>query len=271
MKQGTFPTTTLLVGIMLFTEVHGFGQQAGDEQIRLRATVQAVFPLADYSGEVTPVALDPRFGLRMRIESAIPAVPELAAGAVVTFAIHSPSLLFHTEPKMGETYDFILYKRVREAKVKFVGLQRGYSPLMERDYVRWTKAQKYLATGFEPIDCFGGWVRVKGKPLKRQSFSVFSPNSEMKCCGTLVKSERTDDHGHFLVEPMQEGEYYAQFDSNGSQYVTNFAVVLSYQRCEASHVELNFSDTHEVEIQSFMDIDDSGQECQPTQPNCFRK
>jgi hypothetical protein len=67
------------------------------------------------------------------------------------------------------------------------------------------------------------------------------------------------------------GEYYAQFDSNGSQYVTNFAVVLSYQRCEASHVELDFSDTLEVKIQSFTDIDDSGQECQPTQPNCFRK
>ena len=55
--------------------------------------------LADVSGEVTPVDFDPRFALTLRIESAVPQFPDLARGAIVTFGIHSPMLLFAGEPE----------------------------------------------------------------------------------------------------------------------------------------------------------------------------
>lgn len=73
-------------------------QISGDE-IHLRAIVNAVVPLSDFSGEITPVDVDPRFALTLRIESADPAIKELRSQSVVTLAIHSPSLLFTGEPK----------------------------------------------------------------------------------------------------------------------------------------------------------------------------
>ena len=132
-------------------------------------------------------------------------------------------------------------------------------------------AQKYALKGLKPLDCFAGQVRVRGKRVSRQTFSVYAPNNEMKCCATLVKTARTDAHGHFLVETMAEGEYFAKFDFKGRQYVTDFAVIQSYKRCEGSHVELNFSDVDKAIVKTYVDIDDSGDECQPTEPHCFRK
>lgn len=137
---------------------------------------------------------------------------------------------------------------------------------------RWINAQKYATRGFHPVDCFAGQVRVRGKRLTGQPFSVYLPNTEMKCCGTIVRSARTDAHGHFFVEPLKEGEYFAKFDYKGVQYVTDFAIIQNYERCsEAGHIEIDFLDANKVNIQSFVDIDDSGEECQATQPNCFRK
>ncbi len=85
-------------------------------------------------------------------------------------------------------------------------------------YPRWTKAQKYAAEGFKPVDCFAGQGRVHGKRIVRQPFSVLATNDDMKCCGKLLKSARTDEHGHFLIEPMSEGEYFAQFEFKGDRY-----------------------------------------------------
>jgi hypothetical protein len=136
---------------------------------------------------------------------------------------------------------------------------------------RWTQSQKYAANGFEPLHCFAGQVKIRGKQIREQPFSVFVPNGEMKCCGTLLKSGRTDEHGHFLLEPMQEGEYFTQFEFKGVQYITNFAVIDGYQRCDGTHVEIDFSDAKKAKIQSFVDINDSGEGCRESEPQCYRK
>jgi hypothetical protein len=100
----------------------GQAQKANDE-IRLRATVQSVVQLADFSGAVIPVHFDPGFALTVRIESATPPVAGFASGSLVTFAIHSPSLLFVGEPTKGKTYDFVLDRKTESGKVRFSDLK----------------------------------------------------------------------------------------------------------------------------------------------------
>jgi hypothetical protein len=142
---------------------------------------------------------------------------------------------------------------------------------MKEMYPRWAKAKKYTAEGFKSLDCFAGQVRVRGKKITREPFSIFLPNPEKKCCGSLVKSGKTDEHGHFLLEPMEEGEYFARFESKGVQYIDNFAVVDSYQRCDGTHVEIDFSDMNTAKLQTYVDIDDSAQPCRESEPQCYRK
>jgi len=147
----------------------------------------------------------------------------------------------------------------------------SFAQRMEDMYPRWAKAQKYAAAGFQPIDCFAGQVRVHGKRIVRQSFSVFAPNIDKKCCGEVLKTARTDEHGHFLLEPMAEGEYFAQFEFKGVRYITDFAVINSYQRCDGTHLEVDFSDANKAKVGSFVDIDDSGEPCRESEPQCYRK
>lgn len=97
--------------------------QSSRDEVRLRATVQAVVPLTSFSGTVTPVGIDPRFALTVRIESVVPAVTNFNVGAIVTLAIHSPSLLFGEEPTKGEAYDFALNREIKDGKVRFFGLK----------------------------------------------------------------------------------------------------------------------------------------------------
>jgi len=92
-------------------------------EIHLRATVQDVVPLADYSGRVTPVDFDQRFALTVRIESVDPAIGGFTAGAVIAFAIHSPALLFGGDVTKGKTYDFSLQREVKHRKTRFFGLK----------------------------------------------------------------------------------------------------------------------------------------------------
>jgi hypothetical protein len=96
-------------------------QNANDE-IRLRATARSVVLLGDFSGVVIPVHFDPGFALTVRIESASPPVAGFAPGSVVTFAIHSPTLLFAGEPAKGKTYAFVLHRKIENGKVRFFGL-----------------------------------------------------------------------------------------------------------------------------------------------------
>jgi hypothetical protein len=143
---------------------------------------------------------------------------------------------------------------------------------MENSYPRWAKAQKYVGTGFEPIDCFAGQVKVRGKRVTRELFSVSLPDGNKKCCGALVKSARTDEHGHFLVEPMREGEYFAHFQFKGVEHVVSFAVIDTYERCGGSdYVQINFLEPSKAQIQESIWINDSGEECLENEPQCYRK
>lgn len=94
-----------------------------DQKIHLRATVQDVVPLADYSGEVTPVDFDPKFALTVRIESVHPAVSNFSAGAVVALAIHSPAQLFVGDVTKGKMYDFFLEREIKDGKTSFSELK----------------------------------------------------------------------------------------------------------------------------------------------------
>ncbi len=143
---------------------------------------------------------------------------------------------------------------------------------MEDSYPRWAKAQKYVGTGFQPIDCFAGQVKVRGKRVTREAFSVSLPDGNKKCCGTLVKSARTDEHGHFLVEPMREGEYFAQFQFKGVEHVVSFAIIDTYARCGGSdYLQINFLEPSKAQIQESIWINDSGEECRENEPQCYRK
>lgn len=137
---------------------------------------------------------------------------------------------------------------------------------------RWKKAQTYASEGFQPVSYFAGQVRVTGKRLEQQPFSLFVPDENRKCCGALFKTARTDQHGHFLVEPLREGRYFAKFKSDGSNdLLVSFAVVESYERCDGAHLEINFSKTGKGTIQDHVDINDSGEDCQASEPQCYRK
>jgi hypothetical protein len=136
---------------------------------------------------------------------------------------------------------------------------------------RCKKAQTYASEGFQPISCFAGQAKVEGKRLSRQPFSLFASDQDRKCCGTLVKSGRTDQHGHFLVEPLPEGRYVGKFNFNGSDFLISVAVVQSYERCDGTHLEINFSRTGKDTVQNYIDINDSGEDCQEYEPYCYRK
>jgi len=93
------------------------------DKIHMRVTVQDVVLLTDFSGKVIPVDFDPRFAVTVRIESVGPAVTNFTVGAVVAFAIHSPSLLFGEEAKKGKTYDFSVQREIKHGKTKYFGLK----------------------------------------------------------------------------------------------------------------------------------------------------
>jgi hypothetical protein len=88
----------------------------------MRATEQAVVPLTSFSGQVTSVDVDPRFALTVHVESVVPAVSNFPEGAVVTLAIHSPTLLFAEELTRGTTYNFSVHRTLEGGNPKFSGL-----------------------------------------------------------------------------------------------------------------------------------------------------
>jgi hypothetical protein len=107
--------------LTLWTCTGGQGQTNTDK-IHFRATVQSVSLLERSSGTITPVDVDPRFALALRIEPSAPAVANFRTGAVVTLGIHSPSLLFEGESPKGKTYDFILQREIEDGRVRYFGL-----------------------------------------------------------------------------------------------------------------------------------------------------
>ena len=103
--------------------------QRTDGKIQLRANVRTIVLISHFSGRVIPVNFDPRFALTVSIESATPSSNVFAPGAVVTFAIHSPSELFQAEPAIGKAYDFSLYRTTKKGKVRFCCLELSQDAL----------------------------------------------------------------------------------------------------------------------------------------------
>lgn len=95
------PVVLLFFAVVTRAQESGPPTQAGGNEVHLRATIEAVVPLADFSGEIISADFDSRFALTLRVESVEPAVKEFGPGALVSFALHSPSLLFEGEPRKG--------------------------------------------------------------------------------------------------------------------------------------------------------------------------
>jgi hypothetical protein len=83
-----------------------------NEVIRLRVTLLDVAFLSSYSGTLTPTDdVDPRYALTVRIDSTVPAITNLTSGAVVTFAVHSPTLFLRGGAEKGKTYEISMPRR----------------------------------------------------------------------------------------------------------------------------------------------------------------
>ena len=94
-----------LIAILLMASIIAITQSAAAQakvnEVHLRAKVEAVVPLTSFSGQVTPIDINPRFALTLRVERVEPVVKEFVPGALITFAIHSPALLFAGDPSKG--------------------------------------------------------------------------------------------------------------------------------------------------------------------------
>ncbi|MGB8886288.1 MAG: hypothetical protein WCC87_06160 [Candidatus Korobacteraceae bacterium] len=124
---------------------------------------------------------------------------------------------------------------------------------------------------FQQVWCFAGQIRVNGKRLTRQPFEVFAAKDNLACCGELIKSSRTDEHGHFLVEPLLAGKYYAKFENRSSEEIVSFAVRQNYQKCDWSHLEIKFLPDGKSTMQEYADVDYDKKNCNQDDPACCRK
>jgi hypothetical protein len=81
-------------------------------------------PVDRFNGTLIPTTLDPLFAVTLHIESSDPKVDELLPYPVVTFGIHSPTLLFGSEHTKGRSYDLCLRREEVNGKTKFSYLAR---------------------------------------------------------------------------------------------------------------------------------------------------
>jgi len=71
------------------------------EQFKVRAAVQDVTVLRQFARSVVQTHFDPRYVVTLRIESVTPPLSSLTNGSTMSFAIHSPALLFGGERRHG--------------------------------------------------------------------------------------------------------------------------------------------------------------------------
>ena len=118
-------TMRYLFGILLVGTCvcGGSDQQGAVERFKMRATVQDVVVLQQFTGTVVQAHFDPFFALTLRIESVTPPLTNFTKGSVVTFAIHSPSMLFAGETPKGKTLDFVLSRETQSGKKTVFGLE----------------------------------------------------------------------------------------------------------------------------------------------------
>ena len=124
---------------------------------------------------------------------------------------------------------------------------------------------------FHQVSCFAGQVRVNGKRLTFRSFEILEPENEGTCCGKLVRKGKTDQHGHFLVEPLDAGQYYAKFNNRSNEEVIGFRVLHRYDKCEAGHLEIKFLADGRNTFQEYIDLDVDLSDCDPEEAYCFQR
>ena len=122
MKRAATTVILLCFAVVAVAQQQGTKTRIAHQEIRLRAKVKAVVPLQDFSGRVIPVDIDPHFALTVTVVSATPAIAQFTPRTVVTFAIHSPSIVFAGDASNGKTYNFSLCLETEEGKVKFSNL-----------------------------------------------------------------------------------------------------------------------------------------------------
>ena len=76
-------------------------------------------PVDRFNGRLISTTFDPLFAVTLHIESIDPKVDELLPDAVVTFGIHSPTLLFGSEHTKGRSYDLCLRRNEVNGKTEF--------------------------------------------------------------------------------------------------------------------------------------------------------
>jgi hypothetical protein len=114
----------LLTAALMISAAAGQAQTtnsaATNDVVRLRVAVVDSVPLRSFHGPLTPTSdADPRFALTVRIVSSVPALTNLKTGAVVTFAVHSPSLFLRGSADKGKTSEITMPRK------KAMNLQGG--------------------------------------------------------------------------------------------------------------------------------------------------
>jgi len=133
-------------------------------------------------------------------------------------------------------------------------------------------AQVGNTANFPPLRCFAGQIRVDGKKMKRRPYQLFKAKDDSSCCGDLVKTGRTDEHGHFFVEPLNKGRYYAKFETQEAERTVSFALINTYKKCDASFVEIRIAKDGSTSVQNYVGVDEAGgPECDENEPSCYRK
>jgi hypothetical protein len=103
MKSAVAVVILSCFAVVVVAQEHGSGKRITKDEIQLRARVKAIVPLQDFSGKVFPVDIDPHFALTVSVLSVAPAIADFNPPAVVTFAIHSPTIAFAGDAKIGKT------------------------------------------------------------------------------------------------------------------------------------------------------------------------
>jgi hypothetical protein len=178
----------LLLGVAAQAQEHS-PTAAKNVELHLRAMVMAVVPLTDFSGQVTPTDLDPRFALTLRVETVKPTVNEFVPGSEITFAIHSPALLFIGNPDKNLAYDFYLVRETENGKVRFIGLAT-HRACAEDD-----------AVGY-PLS---GWI---GYTNTGDSVSDMTVAVRTRLHGPPVATAKTDSTGRFSFPTLGPGKFY---------------------------------------------------------------
>jgi hypothetical protein len=201
-------TVWAFIFLLLGVRVHAQdppSEQVRSDEIRLRAIVNKVVPLASFTGKAIPVHVDPRFALTGRVESVEPVIDELVPGAIVTLAIHSPSELFAGPFTRGGTYDFYLHRRVGDGIERFFDLRVRKKSLTTPSLTALSEKEE-CAENDEPVGYpLKGRVGYTntGKPVPDLTVqALLTPTSHP------IATTKTDAAGRFAFPSLGPGRFY---------------------------------------------------------------